>query len=58
MTQKRLSTSEIDFSDEEDANTPEKPLVLADGKTIANMNEEERRAFAIALLKRISKQQP
>jgi hypothetical protein len=34
---------------------PEKHVVLADGKTVAEMNEEERRAFAIDLLKRISK---
>ena len=39
----------------EKAKNPEKNLVLADGKTVAKMNEEERRAFAIDLLKRISK---
>jgi hypothetical protein len=39
---------------EKNEKTPEKHVVLADGKTVAKMNEEERRAFAIDLLKRIS----
>jgi len=39
----------------EETTNPEKHVVFADGKTVAKMNEEERRAFAIDLLKRISK---
>jgi hypothetical protein len=37
---------------------PSKNVVLADGKTVAKMTEEEKRAFAVDLLERIVKAKP